>query len=331
MYQVLVQANLSLILLVLAVSLIILSKSADLLVNHAVSLSKLLGLSELIIGATIVSLGTTLPELSASVVSALQGNGGFALGNAVGSIIANTSLILGIGALFGSIPVDKKTSQKITILLIGSVLLVLPAVFYQIGRENGRIPQWMGFIFLLLLVAYMYFLVRQEHSKNSSEHTKQVKNVKSIFILILKIFLSALLIAGSASVLVSSAEILAERIGIPDVVISATLVAFGTSVPELSTCITAAKSRHGGLAIGNIIGADILNILFVVGVSAALTKGGIVVTQSFYRIHFIGLAAVLTVFGFFAYNTKIDEINKKEGILLILLYSIYLAANLIIR
>ena len=121
MYQILVNLNLFVVLSVLVLSLIILSKAADSLVDNAAKLSKILGLSQLIIGATIVSLGTTLPELSASVVAALQGNGDFALGNAVGSIITNTSLILGIAALFGKIPTNKETSQKLKSCVISSV------------------------------------------------------------------------------------------------------------------------------------------------------------------------------------------------------------------
>ena len=113
MWQFIEKSNLIVVLTILAVSLYVLSKAADFLVDNAVKLSKAWGLSEIIIGVTIVSFGTTLPELSASIVSALQGNGDFALGNAVGSCITNTSLILGSGALFGKIPIDKKSSQKL--------------------------------------------------------------------------------------------------------------------------------------------------------------------------------------------------------------------------
>lgn len=329
MHEILVTSNLFIILIVLVLSLFILSKAADYLVDNAVKLSKIWGLSELIIGATIVSLGTTLPELSASIISALQGNGGFALGNAVGSVITNTSLILGIGALFGKIPVDRKTSKKFSILIAAVLILILPTIPYKIGNENGLIPQWMGFILLLIIPVYVYYLIKQEKKGNPVDNDKNTEKPKeSVLNIIVKIFLSALFIALSASVLVTSAEILAGRIGIPDVVISSTLVAFGTSVPELSTCIAAAKNKHGGLAIGNIIGANILNILFVVGMSVALTPGGILVTQSFYQIHFLALAVVLSVFGYFAYNKRVDDISKKEGIILILIYLIYLIANL---
>lgn len=328
MYDFLTGLNIFLILLVLAVSLFILSKSADYLVDNAVKLSEMIGLPEIIIGATIVSLGTTLPELSASIVSALQGNSGFALGNAVGSIITNTSLILGVGALFGAIPVDKKTSKKIGIFIMIVLLLIVPVILLKGKNWDSYIPQWMGFVYIAIIPVYLYYLVRQE-KKNSEVRGMKHRETGKIFLCIFKILAAALIIALSSSSLVASAEILAERIHIPDVIISSTLVAFGTSVPELSTCIAAVKNKHGGLAIGNILGANILNVLFVIGVSDALTKGGIAVTQSFFMIHFVSLIIILAVFGYFAFNKKINEIQKKEGIVLILFYILYLCANLL--
>ena len=331
MYQIFVNYNIFLVILILGLSLFVLSKAADYFVNNAVKLSEILGLPEIIIGATIVSLGTTLPELSTSVTSALHGNGGFAIGNAVGSVITNTSLILGIGALFGTIPVDRKSSHKITILFGVSILLIVSTIPSKIGHNDGIIPQWIGFVFLLLIPVYVYYLIKQAKKQQIQSNEYSANNnikIGEIIIIILLIIISALIIAVSASALVASAEIFAERIGIPDIIISSTLVAFGTSVPELSTCISAAKSKHGGLAIGNIVGANILNILLVIGASAALTKGGLLVPKAFYEIHFIGLAVILSVFGFFAYNKRIDEISKREGLILIFLYIVYLAVNL---
>jgi len=165
-------------------------------------------------------------------------------------------------------------------------------------------------------------------SLNPEKDHNAEKSIGIIAAFIVKILLAAFIIAVSASALVASAEVLAERMGIPDVVISSTLVAFGTSVPELSTCIAAARSNHGGIAIGNILGANILNILLVIGASAALTPDGISVPQSFYAIHFVGLAVVIGAFGFFAYNKEFHEINKREGIILLLIYAAYLAANI---
>lgn len=332
MYSLLIDSSIIVIFIIFCISLFLLSKAADYLVDNAVKLSQIWGLPEIIIGATIVSLGTTLPELSASISSALKGNDSFALGNAVGSIITNTSLILGIGALFGKIPVGEKSSQKFNLLVTTVFLLIFTTLPYKVQNEGSHIPQWFGFIYLMLVMVYIVYLIIQEKnrvsiSKKNKSGIQVNKNTRSVFMIILSIFISALVIAVSASSLVNSAEILARRIGISDVIIASTLVAFGTSVPELSTCISAAKRNHGGLVIGNIMGANILNILLVVGASAALIPGGIAVTEEFYRIHFITLAIVLSVFGFFAYNSKINEISKREGMILILIYILYLFIN----
>jgi cation:H+ antiporter len=331
MIELLENVNIIIIFIVFGVSLFILSKAADLLVDNAVELSNIWAMPEIIIGATIVSLGTTLPELAASVTSALQGNSGFALGNAVGSIITNTSLIIGISALFGKIPVDKKSSQKLTLLIIAVFLLIIPTFPYKIMDGIGRIPRCMGFIFLIMIPLYIYFLVHQEKKNKKLNEEKELlteKSKKRVAFIISKIFLCGVIIALSASALVGSAEVLAEKIGIPDVIIASTLVAFGTSVPELSTCISAAKSKHGGLALGNVMGANILNILMVVGASVALTPGGIKISQEFYQIQFLVLGLVLVTFGIFAYNSKINKISKREGMILILIYMIFVGANL---
>jgi len=322
------KSNIILILTVLVISLIILSKATDYLVENAVKLSKIWGLSEMIIGATIVSLGTTLPELSAAVISALRGNGGFAIGNAVGSCITNASLILGIGTLFGKIPIDKKSSQKLSMLIFAVVLLILPTIPYKIGNQNGRIPQIMGIVFLLFIPAYVYYLIRQDKKTNSMQNRKDDDIPEgSVLIIVTKIFISAFIVTTSASTLVASAEVLASRVGIPNVVISSTLVAFGTSVPELSTCIAAVKNNYGGLALGNLLGANILNILLVIGASVSMTPGGIVISQEFYQIHFIALVVVLLVYGLFAYNRKLSEISKSGGVILIMIYFFYICAN----
>jgi len=330
MYHFLANLNLFIVLSVLALSLIILSKAADSLVDNAAKLSKALGLSQLIIGATIVSLGTVLPELSASVVAALQGNGDFSLGNATGSIITNTSLILGTAALFGKIPTAKETSQKLSLLIAAIMILFLTTIPYKIGNNDGLIPQWLGFILLLLVPVYIFYLIRCQTNSSSQEkgNNDAEKSIGIIGAFIVKILLAGFVIAVSASALVTSAEVLAERMGIPDIVISSTLVAFGTSVPELSTCIAAARSNRGGLAIGNILGANILNILFVIGASAALTPDGIPVPHTFYLTNLSGLAVVIGAFGFFAYNKKFHEISRTEGIILILIYAAYLGANI---
>ncbi len=328
-------SNILFVIVALLISLFVLSKAADYMVDNAVSLSKRLGVSDIIIGATLVSLGTTLPEFSSSVIATIQGAEGFALGNAIGSCITNTSLILGIGALFGKIPVDKVSSKKVTIFVGAALLLILPTIPYRISLGYGLIPQWMGLILVLFMPVYVFILVKQEKNakkagKLSSATTAEVTLEKpegNIIVLIVKVMLGALVVTGSASVLVDSATIMAFRMNIPEIVISSTLVAFGTSVPELTTVIAASRKGNGGLALGNVFGANTLNILMVIGASAMLSPGGMQIPNAFYLIQFVSLSVILCVFGIFAYNKKFHEISKREGIMLIGVYSLYLGAN----
>ncbi len=332
MFLFLQQTNLLLVVLVFLASLALLSKATDILVGNAVKLAVLWGLSQVVIGATVISLGTTLPELSSSVIATLQNGEGFALGNAVGSIITNTSLVLGLGALFGAIPVRKESSKKMSILILAVLALLLPAYFLNILSETAILPQWVGFLFLLAVPLYIFILTRDKESSalesgGSVPPAEQKGDWKSGFLIVVRIAISAAAVALGASALVASAEVMAIRAGIPNSVIASTIVAFGTSVPEISTTIVSAKKGHGGLAIGNVMGANVLNILLVLGASVSVSSGGMMLPQSFFLVQFPVLAVILSIFAYFVYNEKKREITRKEGIFLIALYFLYLAGN----
>jgi cation:H+ antiporter len=162
------QANIIIVLSAFIVSIFILSKSADILVDNSVSLSSIWGLSEMIVGATVVSLGTTLPELSSSIISTMEGVEGFALGNAVGSTITNTSFVLGLSALSGSIPVAKESSRKLGILTFAVLLLIIASLPSKFGNESGLLPRWMGYIFVLMAMLYLYVMIRLQKKKDSA-------------------------------------------------------------------------------------------------------------------------------------------------------------------
>ena len=313
---------------VLVLCILVLSKATDILVDEAISLSLEWGMSELVIGATIVSLGTSLPELAVSISSSLKGNGILSLGNVIGSTIVNTSFILGIGALYGSIPVNRKTAYKHTVLSALSLLLILSSlpIFHADGQ--GKIPQWLGIVFLLLTPVYFYWAVR-EGKKSDQEAIIEEDKEKDLSILVklIKLLISAGFVIASASVLVSTVEIGAFRIGIPESVIASTVVAFGTGLPEISTTIVSVKKGYGALAMGNIMGSNLLNTLFVLGVALGLTPGGMVVSSDFYQIHFPALAILLAVLGYFSYNNKREVISRKEGRILIFFYLVYLIWN----
>ena len=319
-----------LLLIVGVVMLFTLSKGADILVNQAVSLSIRWGVPKIIIGATIVSLGTTLPEASVSVLAAINGNPDLALGNAVGSIIADTGLIIGLSSLIGRLPLDKSTVDKQgRIQYLSGVLLVLVSLPFLSSGPGGNISQIIGIMFLLLLASYIYYSIKL--AKDTPVNDISVDDVpenpekESIFLQIILLIAGIALVILSSKILIPTVEIGATRIGIPQSIIAATLVAFGTSLPELITAVTAVRKGHGELAIGNIIGADILNVLFVVGGASAATSGGLAVPSSFYKLQFPTMLIVLFAFRYF--SKKGSDIDKKEGIFLLGMYVVYIILN----
>lgn len=324
----LMQSAPTILLVVIALaSLYTLAKGADFLVEEAVTLSIQWGVPKMIIGATIVSLGTTLPEVSVSVLAAIQGNADLALGNAIGSIIVDTGLILGIAAIIGVLPVDKKLMNFQGRIQIGAAVLLTIFCLPIFGENgNGIVRQWMGFVFVALLIAYIYTSIKSGKKAVVSLEDQPLDSNSSTFILILKIVLGISLVILSSKILIPAVEISAIRVGIPESIIAATLVAFGTSLPELMTAISAVRKGHGELAVGNIIGADILNVLFVTGLAAAFTPKGLTVPANFYILQFPAMLVILIAFRLFAKN-KNGKIVRWEGIVLVSLYAIYLILN----
>jgi len=312
----------------IAFSLLLLSKGADILVDEAVSLSIRWGIPKMIIGATIVSLGTTLPEATVSVMAAVKGNPDLALGNAIGSIIADTGLIIGISALIGRLPVDKSVvNRQGKIQLLAGFLLAIVALPIFSRTSQGNISQITGGIFLLLLAAYILITIHWSRTAHGAMDQLQEDGVP-LSMVMLKLIIGVFLVIVSSQILISSVEITAVRIGIPQGIIAATLVAFGTSLPELITCVTAVRKGHGEIAIGNIVGADILNVLFVIGSSALVTKGGLDVPVVFYRLQIPAMLIILTAFRIFTSKAEEgEEINKTEGMVLFGMYAIYIALN----
>lgn len=324
----LTSSHTGILIIVIALTLYTLSKGADILVDEAVSLSIHWCVPKMIIGATIVSLGTTLPEATVSVFAAFSGNPDLALGNAIGSIIVDTGLIIGLSALMGKLPVDKITinRQGRVQYLAGMLLAVISLPLFSNGK-TGNISQLMGIIFLILLAIYIYVSIKWARNNNECEFNFEEEK-SSVKTQLFKLALGIFIVIISSKILIPSVEITAIRIGIPQSIIAATLVAFGTSLPELITAITAVKKGHGELAVGNIIGADILNVLFVVGAAAAVTKEGLIVPLNFYKLQIPTMLIILTSFRFFAKNRD-GELSKKEGIILSGIYFVYLILNYI--
>jgi cation:H+ antiporter len=318
---------------IIAGMLFVLSKGADILVEQAVSLSIHWGVPKMVIGATIVSLGTTLPEATVSVLAAVNGNPDLALGNAIGSIIADTGLIIGLAALIGKLPVDQvivKRQGRIQVAAGFLLALVSIPIFTQ---GQGNISQWMGGVFIVLLIVYIYFSIRwtktpalnQDGLDNGGFDEKNQKK-SPLIIQMLKLLGGVILVIASSKILIPTVEITAVRIGIPQSIIAATLVALGTSLPELVTAITAVRKGHGELAVGNVVGADILNVLFVVGSAAAVTSGGLAVPASFYKLQIPTMLIILIIFRLFSRGKK-EQITKIEGLTLLLIYVVYIVLS----
>jgi len=328
---------------VIAVTLFTLSRGADILVDEAVSLSVRWGIPKVLIGATIVSLGTTLPEATVSVAAAVGGNPDVALGNAVGSIICDTSLIIGIAALIRPLPIEKEiTDKQGWVHFAAGILLVIIAVQWgslsTLFTEEGSVPQWAGFLFLLLLVIYMLRTIKRTKDEKESDAEEDLAAAgvdieevdhASTVIVILKLVLGFTLIILSSKVLIPAVQVTAVKVGIPKSIIAATLVAFGTSLPELTTAISASRRGHGELAIGNVIGADVLNVLFVVGASAAVTPGGLTVPPYFYWFHFPIMLAILLIYRVSLFSPT-NKINRIPGALLLGFYLVFTIASYLI-
>lgn len=290
------------LLALIAVTLLILGKGADLLVEEAVDLSARWGIPKFAIGATVVSLGTTAPEAAVSVLAALRGNPDLALGNAVGSIICNMGLIMGIGILIHPPLLQWHIVNRQGWLQIGSGVLLIAASMPWASplsalSQGGRLPEGAGLAFLVLLASYLWFSVR-EASEGAKVLPAESEGRRSelAFRVVGKLVGALCVVIGCSWVLIPTVQEVALRLNVPEGIVAATIVAFGTSLPELVTMVTASWRGHGELGVGNVIGANILNVLFVAGASAAVTAGGLVAPAHFFRLLFLLMLFVLVVF-----------------------------------
>jgi cation:H+ antiporter len=313
------------LLLLIAMTFYGLSQGADLLVEEAVTLSVQWGVPKVLVGATIVSLGTTLPEAAVSVLAAVQGSPELALGNAVGSVICDTGLILGLAALIAPLPLDRAIVNRQGWIQLGAGFLLVAAClpwasFSTLFDTGGRLSQGAGAVFLILLVIYIWCSIGWSRGTNSDAVQEENDHSTAATVTILcKLVGGTVLLIGASWILIPTVREAALRLHIPLGIVAATLVAFGTSLPELVTAVTAALKQHGELAVGNVIGADILNVLFVAGAAAAVTQGGLNASAHFFRLLFPAMLLTLIVFriGIMASGA---QLKRPVGMMLIGVY-----------
>ena len=252
-----------------AVGLVLLIKGGDWFVDSATGIAKRFRVPEIIIGATVVSIGTTLPEVMVSATAAMNQNGAIAYGNAIGSIICNTALIAALTIAIRPAPVNRKT------IVMPVLFFFISAAIYLVAAYGfGSFDRWLGIVMLSVFAVYMILTIRQgfKNPVAADEHGEQEEALQgSLLKEVVVLVASAALIAIGADMLEGSSVSLAAMAGIPTEVIGVTIVALCTSLPELVTAITALAKGHGALSLGNIIGANIFNLVLVSGVAVTLS------------------------------------------------------------
>lgn len=306
----------------LIVGFIILIKGADWLVSGASSVASNFKVSKQLIGLTIVAFGTGAPELAVSISSLISGNTDMLLGNVMGSNIINILLLIGVAALINPIKVNKNTiSKELPLLLLISTALVVLFLDTSItGAVVNTISRGDALICVLFFAIFLYYIIgltKKNRKEKKVVEKPKYKLGKSFLFVILGL---VGVVAGSQFV-VNSASFLASAIGISDRVIALTVVAFGTSLPELVTTITAARRGENELLVGNIIGSNIFNICIVLGIPVVIF--GTITPESFQAIDIIMLIGSTVLLWMVA--RKGSPITKREGLLMLLVFALYYA------
>lgn len=298
----------------LVIGFVMLVKGADFFVEGASGIAGKFGIPQLVIGLTIVAMGTSAPEAAVSITAALGGSADLTVGNVVGSNIMNILVILGITAVIVSVAIQKSTLQIELPFMIGiSVLMVVLGYTGQvITRAEGAI---LGSFFCIYM-AYLLYM-----AKKGKEEVQEEQKEKPIWLLIIATIGGAVLIVVGSDFVVDAASAIATVFGMSQSFIGLTIVAFGTSLPELVTSITAARKGKADIAIGNIVGSNIFNILFVTGITAMITPVDYVLKSFFVDgLVMIG-AGVLLLFG--VLRTRM--LKRPVGVLMLLCYTGYFA------
>lgn len=297
----------------LLVGFVFLIKGSDFFVDGASSIASLLKIPTIIVGLTIVALGTSAPEAAVSITSSLTGSNAMAVSNVIGSNLFNMLMVIGISALLGDLLMEKSVLDKDLPFLVG--ITILWAVFIIIGWDITNIE---GIILLIIMIAYISFLVYNTRKSGGANEVEKPKLTLPKSILFILVGIAGIVIGGD--LVVDSASAIALALGMSETLVGLTIVAMGTSLPELVTSITALKKGENQLVIGNVIGSNIFNILFVLGASSAISS---IPLDSSLLIDVLFMLAV-TILCFIFGKTQ-EKYDKKEGIILVTLFIVYMA------
>ena len=321
----------------LLIGFFFLVKGADWFVDGAAGIAQKLRVPTLIIGLTVVSFGTSAPELATSIISSANGSGDIAIGNVLGSNITNILLILGVAAVICPLTVQKSALKiDFPVLLGTSVLIIL------LGGIDGKISSLDGWIMFILSLAYMGFLIwyamqeskkqtqnggleapleESESKENLTKFTAWYEKMKGLgwFLVTITLVGLVMIVVGALFGVIPAAKVIAKEFGIPENVIGLTVVAIGTSLPELVTCVVAAKKGETDIAVGDIVGSNIFNVLRTLGLSSAILP--LTFNSSFIvdGLIALGAAALLAVFGY----RKGNKVRRLDGIIMLACFAAY--------
>lgn len=313
---------------ILFLGFILLFFGGELLVRASVSLATKMNVSTLVIGMTIVSFATSAPELFVSLKAVFSNSGDISLGNSIGSNIANIAFVLAITAIFFKVKIAKKVlSLNYPLLLVASLLLAFILYYFK------GVSSFIGYLFVIILITYILILINdardnQLNAKSEERVVTSSKNTITYFKSISMLLLGVLLLKYGADFLVNSAMNIADYFEVPERVIAVTIVAIGTSIPELAASIIAAYRNEDSLAIGNLIGSNVFNIFAVLGLTAII-KPINMIEKALLSFDTMWMLAITIVFGASLYLNKKRYLYRKEGLFLFIMYLlyIYLALN----
>lgn len=297
--------------LLLTVGFVFLVKGADWFVEGAAGIAKKLGIPQLVIGLTIVAMGTSMPEAAVSITSALSGSAGISIGNVVGSNILNILIILGITAVLTNVRIQKTTFRYEIPFMIGITIILM-----AFGITGNQITFLEGILFWLLFLMFLgyLFVISKKGSVQDEEEIKELPLWKGV----LGIIIGGILVVKGSDFAVEGATEIARYFGMSERFIGLTIVAFGTSLPELVTSVTAARRGNADIAIGNIVGSNIFNILFVIGTTALICN--VPFDQKFVIDTIVAIFSGVLLW---AGTIRYKELRKNCGIVMLLCYAGY--------
>lgn len=301
--------------LLLLVGFLLLLSSGKYLVRGSVALADHYKVSKLVIGVTVVSFGTSAPEMFVSSIAAYTNRPEVAIGNVIGSNIANIALVLALTSIIFPIPVRKNSTK------IDAPFMIIISLMMYLLMLNLRLGRMEGFIFLGLLISYIIFVIRKSRREDEIDDVDLEGNLSKT-VSIVMILLSTLGLAIGSDLLVDNAEKIALRMGISQRVIAITLLAFGTSLPELTTSVVAAFKKEMDISIGNIIGSNIFNILAVLGVASIVNP--LEIAKEFIGFDIFWMLGISVLLFLFILPFKGGKLTRIKGVILFLAYLIYL-------